>query len=352
MLKKLSLFLLSVLLWVPGYSQDKIRSIKLTVNAPNPEIIDCDHCQLSVLATDYGNSSTVITVNVENIFDGPIFLFGIAYPEKMLKKERIQFDKKSYGSHSRNVKICEGVPTGEILMIKPGANRLLTIDNVDEPMKQLSIPVYYAKVKKKKPFGKEKYMIQGYAQIILNMTLIADAKTDNEYEEIKSTYDDLIAMIEQKRVCPHPNHAVSKQEQIQDIKDRINDLKDEISDIKSEHHWRERDEAYKPYKELLENLDNIEIKEEVCSKCQRINPTSRKHNCAFCSKSPADILSEIEGIYKQLDNRRIRKSDAKKNVETMRKAWNGGCPNLTKKMTDDTVNKDKVEIYYNSIVTY
>lgn len=348
---------MSMLLWAPAYSQDDIKSVELKINDPSPVNVELSTCRLSLTATDYGGSSTTISVDVENTTDAnPIFLFGHAFTEKDLKKQNILFDKKSYGSTSRELLICEGLDGDNILRIEPGGNRVLTIENIGENSKKIEIPLYLAKLEKKKPIGKEKYSIKQRAKIILNVRLIAEDKTDKTFENIKSKCDELIADIEKNPVCPNKNHPVSRQKQIDDINSRIIDLKDEIFDIKSEHRWKERDEAYKPYKELLATLDNIEIKEATCPKCQRDrkSPTrqSAAHSCGYCSKSPTSVLVELQRIYQKLDNRLINKQGAIRAVEGAHRAWTGGCLNLKKKMAEDTVTKGKVEKYYNSIVNY
>ena len=351
MLKKLSLLLMFIILWVPGYAQDEMKSIELTVNDPNPQIIDFPTCRLSVSATDYGNSMTGIMVDIENTNDNPIFLFGHAISEKNLKKQKIQFDKSYIAS--KELMVCEGL-NGENINIAPACHSVLTIDNVDGPRKRIEIPLYLTKTKKKKLLGKEKSFIVERPKIILNVTLIAEDKTDNEFEDIKSRYDELITKIEQNPVCPNRNHPVSRQKQIDEINAKIMDLKDEISDIKSEHRWKERDDAYKPYKEVLMSLDNIEIKEATCGQCQRDNKPAQRHthSCNFCSKSPSDILKDLERVYIKLDSRKIKKSEAIKAIESAHKAWSGGCANLKRKMADDSVIRNKVEKYYNSIVNY
>lgn len=354
MLKKLLAFFISMFLWLPVCAQDDIKNIELRINDNSAVSVDLSSCRLSLSATDYGGQSSTITVNVENTTANPIFLFGHAFSEKALKKQRIQFDKKSYGSTSRELLICDGLDGDNILRIEPGGNNVLTIDNIIESSKKIEIPLYFAKLEKKKPIGKEKYSIKQRAKIILNVKLIADDRTDATFENIKSKCDELITEIENNPVCPNKKHPVAKQEQIDKINARIADLKDEIFDIKSEHRWKERDEAYKPYKELIANLDNIEIKEEDCADCRNKKPnrTSVAHNCEYCSTSPTGILIELQRVYQKLDNRLITKTEATEAIESVHRAWTGRCANLKKKMDEDKVTKAKVEKYYNSIVNY
>lgn len=352
MLKRISLLVTTVFIWISGYAQDETKSIDLTVNNPNPVEIESPYCFLAVRANDYGNSTTEISVEIDNHTDNSIFLFGHAYSEKELKRQNIQFDKKAYGSTGRVPVVCEGVGGDNILQIKPGEKRVLTIDNIYGSTKKIELPLYIAKLKQKKAFGKEKYLIYTRSKIILYVTLIEEVKADNEYEDIKGKCDELITMIAQNPVCPNSHHPISRQKQIDDKKALIMDLKDEISDIKSKNRWRERDEAYQPYKELLTRLDNIEIKEVNCNQCQKESRPVRRHSCNYCSKSPSDILVELQRVYQKLDTRQIKKSEAIKAVEGAHKAWTGGCSNLKKKMSDDSVTKSKVEKYYNSIVNY
>lgn len=356
MLKKFSLLLMSMIFWMPVYAQDEIRNVELKINDSSPVNLKLGPCSVSLSAADYGGSTTAMTVNVENSGTNPIFLFGHAFSEKELNKQNIRFDKKSYGTTSKNLLVCEGLAGDNILMIEPGRNRVLTIDNISEPAKKVELPLYITKLEKNKPIGKEKYSIRQRARIILNVSLIADDKADDRYEQIKSKCDELISDIENNPVCPNKNHPQSRQKQIDNINSRIADLKDEIFDIKSDNHWRERDEAYRPYKELLAQLDEIEIKEETCRNCRKEKkaPTrqSSAHSCSYCSKSPTDILVELQRIYQKLDNRLIKKNEAVKAAENAHKATAGGCVNLKKKLAEDKVAKSKIDKYYNSIVNY
>lgn len=363
MFKKVTFLLIFQLFLIPAKAQDYSNDIEVSVNDPNPKVQEYDFCRLSIKATKYDPSSVTIEIGVENINETySIFLFGHAYTEKALKRENICFDKKSYGTTSKEIKVCEGLDGDKTLSIAPNGNRMLTFGNVSESIKKVELPIYIAKLKEKKLFSKEKYMIRERVKLILTITLKAEEKNDTEYEDIKRKYDELVANIEAHPVCTAKGHPESEEVQIKRFKDEIDNLKDNIADIKSKNRWKERDEDYKPYKELLHNLDKIEIKKEVCGKCRRSNRRSNvnvtgstrgtTHSCKYCSTSPSDILRTLQRTYQELDNRKISKTAAKKKIEGLHRAWTGGCSELKHKMATDKNTGYKVKRYYEAIVNY
>ncbi len=356
MLRKLMFLLIILLFWIPVKAQDDFKQLELSVNDTKPNVLEYNFCRLSITAAEYEPSSVTININVENTNEAySIFLFGHAFTEKALKKQKIRFDKKSYGTTSKEILVCEGLDGDNILRIEPNGNRVLTFPNISESIKNVELPIYIAKYEKKKLFRKEKYMIRQRVKLIIDIRLIAADKADNKFEDIKGRYEDLAAKIEANPVCPDRNHPVSKREQAKILNDEIDNLKDNIADIKSENHWRERDEEYKPYKELLEQLDNLKIKEEVCDNCRRSHPGneySSRHKCEFCSKSPSEILLLLQRTYQSLDNGIIKKSEALRKIEKAHKAWTGGCRNLKEKTASDSATKYKIDKYYEAIVNY
>lgn len=359
MFKKLAFLLISQLFIIPAKAQDDIKNIEVSVNEPTPKELKYECYHLSITATENESSSATVNINVENTSEKyNLILFGHAYTEKDLKKQNIRFDKKSYGTASKEIIVCEGLGSDECLKIAPYGNNVLTFANISESVKEVELPIYIAKLKKKKLFSKEKYMIVLRARLILNIALKAEEKPDNAYEDIKRKYDELVAKIEANPVCPDKKHPVPEKEQTEQINREIDDLKDNIADVKSNNHWKERDEAYAPYKELLRKLDSIEIKKEVCDKCRRRNrpvtrhATGSRHSCKFCSTSPTDILRILQRTYQQLDNRKITKKAAENKIQAAHKAWTGGCSSLKSKMADESATRYKVERYYEAIVNY
>lgn len=358
MFRKLAFLMTYMLFLLPLSAQDDIRNIELTVNASEPTVLDYDLCRLSLSAVEFNPESVTLNIDVENTNESySIYLFGHAFDEKTLKKQDIVFDKKSYGTTSRNILVCEGLADDNILRIEPNGNRVLTFSDITEPKKKIELPFYIAKYDKGKFLSGPKYLIRQRVKLILNITFNIPDKTDDTYEVIKKRCDEIVSKVENEPVCPDRKHPVSLEEQIRLIQDEIDSLKDEIADIKSENRWKERDEAYKPYKEQLARLNDLEIRKEVCEKCSR-KPKStgtrvtNTHKCAYCSKSPSEILLMLQRTYQELDNRKIKKADALKRIEGAHRAWKQGCSNLKQKMAADSGTKYKVDKYYDAIVNY
>lgn len=359
MLKKITFLILSLVLSLPLLAQDEIRSIDLKVNDPEPMVLtDNGFCNLKVSAIKDGESPATVIINIENKNESnTIFLFGFAFDEKTLKKDKIVFDKKSYGTTSRNIIVCGGLGSDQVVEIKPYGNNVLKFNEINGTKTTIELPLYIAKYEEGKIFRKDKYQIRQRVKLILNINLIVPEKKDNELDEIKRRCEDIVDKAELITVCTSKKHKVSEEEQTKEIREEIDALKDDIADIKSENHWRERDEAYKPYKELLATLNGIEFKKDVCDNCRtkpktRSTSTPTAHSCSYCSKSPSEILVLLQRTYQELDNRKIKKSEALQKIEGIHRAWNGGCPQLKQKVNADSSTKYKVDKYYDAIVKY
>lgn len=348
MIKKLSFIL--VLATQILYSAAQIKTVEVKVNESEAKEVELDRCpcSFSLTALQYGNSGITLSIEIINMQPSHyIFLFGHAYTEKDLKKHNIYFDK-SYGSTSKNLELCENLTGNDIMVIEPSRSRTLTYDNISEPMKSCKINLYAAKYKEKGFLSTEKYNIVEFFPVTLNVNFKVDEVAEDEYEGIKQMCEDLIDDIENVTICPRKSHPVSKEKQKKQYKDRINELKDSISNIKYVHNWREKDADYQKYKELLRKLDNVEFREKYCGMCVPDGPKT-KHHCNYCSNTPDEIYSQLDAIYRSLDNKgQKNKESAVKKADAMHKAWSGGCPNLKQQMKKSSKRK-RIEDYYNAI---
>ena len=328
-------------------AQDEQRRIDVVVNDKHPVEINFESCSLSISAFESGNSEVALSIDLKNNTSSHyILLCESDYTEKYLRKEKIRFDKKSYGSTSRKALPCEGLENDGILRIGPSGNSILTINEITSEMKRCELPLYIAR---KTKISKKKLAVIRRVKIILNITIIPEKIVDEKYDVISQRCATLIEEISNISICTRSTHPISVQKQKEPYVDRIIEIKDEISEIKYVHHWSERDEEYQKYQKLILQLDNIEFNEKYCGKCGQ---AVSSHRCEYCNKSPKEILDEVTRIYRKLDNGDMTKSEAIRRVEPLRKAWNGGCHKLKQKMSSDTNNREKSERYYNDIVSY
>ena len=329
-------------------AQDEQKNVEIIVNNDEPVEVKFNSCQLSYSALRNTGSPITLSIDVKNTNgQDDIILFAHEYSRKELRKHKIRFAKKAYGSTSQRIIICEGLDGDDLLQIEPDGNRTLKVDSIDGDIKRLELPIYLAKYKRHILF--KRYNIKNRIKIVSNIKFIED-KTDDEYESIKEMCLELISEIEQIAICPRNSHPVSAEKQKEPYTERIMDLKDEISDIKTANGWRERDPDYQRFKELISLLDNVKFNEKYCGKCGQ--PISESHKCSFCDMTPKDVLTSLQQTYQKLDIGEISKSEAINEVELMYKAWKGGCPKLKQKMDNDSSNRTKVERYYDSIINY
>ena len=356
MIKKLSFIFILVTQFL--YSAAQIKTVEVKVNESEPMEVELDRCpcSFSLTAIQYGNSGITLSIEIINMQPSHyIFLFGHAYTEKDLKKHNIFFDK-SYGSTSRSLELCEDLTGNDIMVIEPSRSRTLTYDNINEPMKSCKINLYAAKYKDKGFLSTEKYNIVEFFPVTLNVKFKTDEVAEDKYEDIQQMCEDLIEEIGEVTICPGKSHPVSKDEQKKLYKDRIEELKDSISNIKNVHNWREKDADYQKYKELLRKLDDVKFREQYCEQCRRRPPViinQPRHSCNYCSETPDGIYSQMESLYRSLDNKKQKnsKDSAVKKAKAMHQAWSGGCPNLTKQMKNSSKRK-RIEDYYDAIKNF
>lgn len=348
-MKRLYCIFLCIISTICLFAQDETKSINVTVNSNDPTIVEFNTCKLSVQANKFGNSDTSLSVEVENNSSYDIFLFGRAYPEKVLKKRKpsIRFDKKSYGTTSKDILTCGGLGSDDLLQIEGNMSRTITIPDVEGEYVKCELPLYIAKNKKRK-----KYFIMSRVKVTLNVKLINPVPVIDEpdpslYEGIKLKYDNIIADIKNVTICQHKQHKPTASNQKKPYLNKINNLIGEIDNIKDNNNWNDSDEAYQPFKELIKKLKNVKF--NTTKDCGIHIPIPEP--CSYCNMTPQSVLQQMESIYKKLDQGSMTKSDAKSRASALYKAYNSTCPNLKTKVGGSNL-KTKIDRYYQSIINY
>lgn len=336
---------------------DEKKKVEITANQSQPVEVELNsNSKFYVSATKLVNTTEVtISVEVENMDDvHPLFIFGHAFTEKDLKSQKpsIRFDKKSYGSTSRDLRICKSVDCDPVVQITSQQKGVFTFSGYVGGITPIELPMYMAKYPQKKNLSKGKYLIMQREIIYLDVEVKDEEKDEtDDFDQLNDAYENLISELEEQTFCKNSKHAPSLLEQEQPYKDKIDDLKDAIADIKSANNWREREPKYKQYKELLEKLNAIDFKqyEKDCGGHIQI---VHSHSCSYDSWTPNQVLSSLVRIYQNLDNGKVKKSSAVESAKALQRAWtNKDCP-LSRKMSNAGNTKSQAEGYYDSIITY
>lgn len=346
MKKRLFLVLVCAIQMLFAVAQDEQRSVDVKINGREPVVLDFNTCTLAITAQTSRDSEVTLDIDLKNETSNHIILFEHVYMEKSLKRAKIRFDKKSYGSTSRKIIPCEGLREDDILKVAPGGNSILTIDGIIDNRVRCELPLYIARNKK---ICKKKFVIMSRVKLVLNVNLVAEKKVDDKYDVICRLYETLAQEVRENPICPRASHPSSKESQKEPYIKRINEIKDEISEIKSAHGWNEYSEDYQKYRELINRLDEIVFEEEYCGQCA---PAASTHKCKYCTMSPKDVLKTMASIYVELDGGRISKDEADARIKPLRKAWKGGCSKLKQKMNADATTRRNVDGYYDKIMNF
>ena len=362
MIKRLCFILMFATQVFCAVAQDEQKSIEITVNRNESVEVEFKACKIAVKATRNASSEISLVFNMKSNLkqrQSQILLFGRNYTKKELKKKRIYIDKhylnKTNGDN--NLLKCEGL-NEDILQIEPSGNRVITLRGIEGGTKMYEFPLYIAQSKKP---GKSTIMER--VKIFLDVTIseerkpeLEEERIDEQYDNIRQKSEDLIEEIANLSICPSKNHRPTKVQQKKPYLDRIAMLQDEISEIKSSHHWKENDEEYKKYKVLVDQLENVVFTERVCGTCSSISigtggGSNPPHHCSYCDMSPKDVNIQLQRIYQQLDNGKIKKNEAVSKMKSIQSAV-GRCPNLKRKMNNDKSYQAKANSYYKSIANY
>lgn len=351
-MKKLTITFLLSLVCLLASAQDEYKRIELIGGQKDPVEVETDYCKLYVYANaDRNGSEFSLTIDVENTDSHDFFLFGHSYDEKVLKKQKIRFAKNSGGIN--NIITCEGCRRDEIFKIESGKKRTLNFDHVNSS--KVELPIYVAKHQLKKFLSSEKYLIIRRPIITLDIDFVNDEEvTDEDFPRLNTAYEDLLSEMDCEGICPRSTHNPSKERQLAPYKKKVQEILNEIKEIKQQHNWRERSEEYKEYKELKNKLEDIDFGkyEKYCGKCEKKPDPIHVHQCSYCNKSLSDVLNTLQRIYQKLDTG-TSKSSVEGEVNSLHRAWTGGCPNLTKKKRNDTSKKSaNIDDYYHRIKNF
>ena len=121
------------------------------------------------------------------------------------------------------------------------------------------------------------------------------------YKSIESRYEQLANEVANDVFCPHKAHKPSVKDKKEEYFRRIEELRREILDEKDLFQWIEEDDAFKPFRQLLNKLRELE--EEVKQKngyC-RIHKQSKNGGCRYCGKGVKHLIEDMDQIHRKID---------------------------------------------------
>lgn len=326
MIKKItSIYVLLILSLVSVRANTQIPII-LDDYKYNADTITRDSIRLYIEA-DYKQrdshlSAFELKINVENIYakNRDLLLFSKDWDKLDLKtlmsgqcddkrdakiQPKIKFHKRFAGvkgfrkvDHGECVKedyIVEHSDTVQIVCIS-----VTDYQNKESIDTIINLPIYIADHKENRClFGKRDKLIideKEYVELNIHVDLV---RCDEIYKSIKSSYEQLANEVANDVFCPHKEHKPSLQKKKEGYINRINKLRSEINNEKVLFNWREKDEAFKPFRQLLNNLQELEdqVNERKDGYC-RTHKQSK--GCRYCSKDVNSLIEELDKIYREI----------------------------------------------------
>lgn len=289
-------------------------------------------------------------------------LFEKSFSKKELKKQKpsIRFDR-IHGANmiNKSLSTCPGLTNKGVILISRGETNKLMIEDVPTNY-NLPINIYLANKKPKGFLRKEKFIITELLDLDVDIEVESESRQndDDALSRLERDYDDLMDELDRQRFCNNRKHDPSLSEQEEPYKKRISDAIEEIENIKDDNRWRESSKEYKPYKALKQKYEflssDFKKYERDCGG-HRITGTGGGrpvHDCNYCSMTSGDVLRSIENDYIKLKNKKADRSSVVSHAEALHRAWSSSCPNLKRKIQQDSSKSAKINDYYNKIVNY
>lgn len=332
------LLILSILFAITAIScyADEENKIVLSENHAE-ETIDFGFCKIFISAEDDANVNIKIENKKEDYY---LILFGHAYTEKILKKQKpsVIFNKKYVGNKGKRI-ISGYQPIGEVpLLIPQSEKRELPLISAKNGKIKCHLPIYIAKPNKKRT----KMVLMRLETI--DLLIEVNERISKDYDRLKREVDDLTNAISAQTFCNHPRHSPSLEEQEKPYKEKIESIKNEIDSIREAHNWWNADESFRKFRDLKEKLDAISFSslEQDCGKRHERAIVRPRHSCKYCKLSDQQIYNKLDNYYQKLKTRKVKKDDIMSDVKLLYScpSWKNGA------------YKDKIENYYNRIVGY
>lgn len=290
---------------------------------------------------DEGNAR--VRIEIKNLDEKHfIFLFGHAFSERDLKRQKIIFDKNFPGTKGQRIIDTYSGMQDDLLYVEPDRTcRLPDIQVSRGEIAQCRLPLYIARYKNN---WSNKLLM---TDEIINELKIEVAAEDSDYISLDSLYNALVEEIGKQSFCPHPSHKPSLKEQQAPYKTRIDSIQSEIEKIKQKHGWFDNDKEFEKFRNLRQKLADIDFsaREKDCGKDTSIHKPSN-NNCKYCNLTPQEISHKLEDYYKKIFSSNNRNETKKAVISDVKLLY--GCRKHSQKWKNSQY-KAGIEKYYQGI---
>lgn len=163
----------------------------------------------------------------------------------------------------------------------------------------INLPIYIANHKENRClFGERDKLIideKEYVELSIHVDLV---RCDEIYKSIESRYKELENEVAKDVFCSHEEHKPSLQKKKEGYINRINELKSKIRNEKELFNWSVQDDAYQPFRQLLDNINKLKVQvdEKKDGYC-RTHKQSKNVGCPYCSKDVESLIEVADQIY-------------------------------------------------------
>lgn len=344
-MKGFSQFLIAIAMFVlftiPGRADEQH-----TINLDGPDaatILEFPDYTVFV-QVDANASQPAVIVEVENSAEGVPFLmiYHGSYTEKQLKKNCIPsatYDKNFGGTKGkRDIKPCPELLNPVFQICRGQRSKIAHILLNEGESHTMTLPVYQARPKGK---AADKLILQSLNVIELELNLIS--LQDNELVYLRQTCDSLFTEIGNNVLCTNSNHKGTSYKVLEaDYAKCIESLKQSIKESIAERRENKRSNI-EELQEMLNTLDNIDLKSMEVSHCKNDKGGGTGHSCKYDKLSYQEIYERMEDIYQQIHNGKVTIKQVKADVEML-----NTCAKALKRKTGANFKKG-IERYYNKI---
>ena len=374
MIKKItSIYVLLILSLVSVRANTQIP-ITLDDYKHNADTITRDSIRLYIKA-DYKQRSSrspafELKINVENIDaeKRDLLLFRDNHEEWELRtlmsdkcndkrdakiQPKIKFHKDFAGDKgSRKVDSCNCVKEDYIVKHSDTVQIVcISVTDYKESIDTIiNLPIYIAKHKENRClFGKRDKLIiyeKEYVELSIHVDLV---RCDEIYKSIESRYKELANEVANDVFCSHKEHKTSLQEKKKEYFRRIEELRSEIENERTLFNWYHQDDAYKPFLQLLDNMQDLEEKvEKINDVYCRTHKQSKNGGCRYCGRGVKSLIEEMDQIHRDIDTSDDIDAAKETYMQKVKAIYN--CVK-THRSGVKPENLDQIEKLYNAIKT-
>lgn len=297
---------------------------------------------------------TEVQLELENSSDYFFLLFDRVWNKKELRKNSIVREKNFGGETSKDVQNIQLVYRNDINEIEPYTGRYVFPNIIieDETTFECKIPIHLA-ASKPCLFNIDRKKLHSIIDCTVRISV--DTK-DMSYEIYKNKCDELLdeldEALQQKDFCVNPLHKPPFDEQVSYYTQSKQELESQIRNHLTQKGWPKSSPKFQPYADLLDSLDEIDVKLDHYKKKVKHDCGKHRHvhKCRYCKLSLKEIYDMLNNYYQQLFVGEIQKSDIIKEVNEMYKCCTDpACTTHSQAWKNGDPYKSGIEEFYRKI---